>query len=264
MTTTATDIDTVRRITTAEEAERLGLAAYDAIVDDLERLDEADWATTTVCDPWTVADVVRHLIGAAKANASLGELLRQQIHGIRHKAEFDDNALDALNHLQVEDHRHLGPDVLPGAVADVAEPSVRGRIRRASFVGWMQIPIDMSGSTAEGMPSRVDLGELMRVILTRDVWLHRIDIARAVGSAPDLDPDVDGRLIEDVAKEWADRHGEPFDLHLTGPAGGRYLRPGSGPSIEIDAVEFCWILSGRGEPEPSRDGARLLRTRVLF
>lgn len=76
--------------------------------------------------------------------------------------------------------------------------------------------------------------------------------------------EVDGRIVADVVAEWAGRHGRPFELHLTGPAGGRYRRGRGGPSLELDAVELCWILSGRGEPDPAQDGADLLRTRVVF
>jgi hypothetical protein len=56
--------------------------------------------------------------------------------------------------------------------------------------------------------------------------------------------------------EWAERHGAPYDLTLTGPAGGRWT--GTGEAIELDAVEFCRVVSGRGE------AAGLLRTQVPF
>jgi hypothetical protein len=46
--------------------------------------------------------------------------------------------------------------------------------------------------------------------------------------------------------------------HLTGPAGGHWAWGTSGPCYELDAVEFCRIVSGRG----SGDG--LLATPVPF
>jgi len=58
--------------------------------------------------------------------------------------------------------------------------------------------------------------------------------------------------------EWAARHGQPFRLTLSGPAGGGFRQGDGGPSLQLDAVEFCRTLSGRA---PS-DG--LLATRVLF
>ncbi len=217
-----------------------------------------------MCAPWTVADMVRHLVGAAKGNASMREMARQQIYGARHKSEFAGNALDATNDLQVADHRYLGPDELLGALESVYPKSVSSRAKKPKIFNRVSVPIDDAGSTASGMPSRLNMGELFRVIYTRDVWLHRVDIARATGRQLTLDPTVDRRIVEDVVKEWADRHGKPFALHLTGPAGGRYQRTGSGPVIELDAVEFCWILSGRGTADPDSPGAALLGQRVLF
>lgn len=61
-----------------------------------------------------------------------------------------------------------------------------------------------------------------------------------------LTPEHDGRLVADVVGEWARRHGRPFTLRLTGPAGGHFAAGGGGDeTVELDAVEFCRILSGR-------------------
>ncbi len=108
------------------------------------------------------------------------------------------------------------------------------------------------------MPQRVNLGQLLDVVLTRDVWLHRIDIERATGRTTELDERLDGRIIDDVVAEWAGRHGRPFALRLTGPIGRHYERGTDGVRIEADAVEFCRILSGRAA------GDGLLGVRVLF
>lgn len=88
------------------------------------------------------------------------------------------------------------------------------------------------------------LGFLGDVIMTRDPWMHRIDISRAVGAPLVLTADHDGVLVDDVVREWAQRHGRPFTLHLTGPAGGTWGE--GGPVLEFDAVEFCRALSVRG------------------
>jgi hypothetical protein len=39
------------------------------------------------------------------------------------------------------------------------------------------------------------------------------------------------------------------DLVLTGPAGGRWSFGSGGPELELDAVEFCRLVSGRGRGE---------------
>jgi hypothetical protein len=101
------------------------------------------------------------------------------------------------------------------------------------------------------------MGYIFDVILTRDTWMHRVDISRATGRPHELTAEHDGRLVADVVAEWARRHGRPFTLHLTGPAGGSYAS-GTGEELTLDAVEFCRILSGREE------GTGLLAQEVPF
>ncbi len=129
----------------------------------------------------------------------------------------------------------------------------------------VRIPVEM-GTISE----RWTLGYLVDVILTRDAWLHRVDLCRAVGAEMVLTPQHDGRIVADVAAEWARRHGSPFRLELLGAAGGRFVSGdgrdggdgGEGDEgcrrYELDAVEFCRILSGRAT------GDGLLATAVPF
>jgi hypothetical protein len=100
--------------------------------------------------------------------------------------------------------------------------------------------------------------ELFEVILTRDTWMHRVDITRATGREMILTPGHDGRIVEDCVLDWATKHGRPFRLVLGGPAGGRFDVGTGGPHMEIDAVEFVRALSGRGVRE------EILGTRVVF
>ena len=88
--------------------------------------------------------------------------------------------------------------------------------------------------------------------------MHRADIARATGAEMFLTPEHDGRIIADVVAEWARRHGKPFTLALTGPAGGEYIGGQDGDRITLDAVEFCRTLAGRA------NGAGLLAQQVPF
>jgi hypothetical protein len=80
---------------------------------------------------------------------------------------------------------------------------------------------------------------------TRDVWAHRIDIHAAIGRPMQLTADHDGRLVADIVAEWADIHGEPFELVLDGPAGGKFTQGAAGGRVEIDALDFIRTLSGR-------------------
>lgn len=255
---TANTIDQIVRIERATDARTVGLDAYRSLIALLETLDESDWRRPTECPPWTVADMAGHLIGAAKGYAGLGELFRQQLYGVRHRGAHGGNALDATNSLQVAEHAHLGNDERIAALRQLAESAIDGRLRMPALLRRFGVPLDSGGSAAAGMPQRVNLGQLLDVVLTRDVWLHRIDIERATGRTTELDERLDGRIIDDVVAEWAGRHGRPFALRLTGPIGRHYERGTDGVRIESDAVEFCRILSGRAA------GDGLLGVRVLF
>ncbi|MEU0884765.1 hypothetical protein ABZ345_39750 [Lentzea sp. NPDC005914] len=118
---------------------------------------------------------------------------------------------------------------------------MKGRRRTPWFVRRQKM-----GASQEinGRDEAWTLGFLTDVIMTRDPWMHRVDISRAVGVPMVLTADHDGVLVDDVVREWAARHGQPFTLRLTGPAGGRW--GSGGPELEFDAVEFCRALSGRG------------------
>lgn len=91
---------------------------------------------------------------------------------------------------------------------------------------------------------------------TRDVWMHRMDIARAAGLDPELTAEHDGRIVADILAEWSRRHGEPYSLTLDGPAGAAFVAGEGGSPQSVDAVEFARILSGRA------DGPGVLRHKL--
>jgi hypothetical protein len=95
-------------------------------------------------------------------------------------------------------------------------------------------------------------------IYTRDAWMHRVDICRAIGREPGLTAGHDGRIVDDVVREWADAHQAAYTLRLTGPAGGSWGSPSEGEEIVLDAVDFCRTVSGRAP------GSGLLATPVPF
>jgi uncharacterized protein (TIGR03083 family) len=251
-------IDRIPRVTRDGGAERLATAAYDQLLALLDELSAEEWDAPTECPGWTVADMVGHVIGAAKGFASVREQIRQQTWGYRHRREFGGNWVDAINALHVSDYRTLTPARRIAALHAVAAPSVRFRMRIPSALRRISGPVPPGGSTASGMPERDTLGHLLDVIITRDVWTHRVDIARATGRDLVLDPDTDGPIVADVVAEWAERHRQPFELALGGPAGGTFAQGDGGQRLQLDAVEFCRVLSGRAE------GEGLLGVRVPF
>jgi uncharacterized protein (TIGR03083 family) len=152
--------------------------------------------------------------------------------------------VDALTALQVRERADLDGGRIVDRLDAVSARAVRGRSRLARFLGRLPSS-EVVGSTREWWQLRY----VTDVILTRDTWMHRMDIARATGRQPRLTADHDGLLVADVVAEWAQRHGRPYRLRLTGPAGGEWTSESGGEEIEMDAVDFCRLLSGRGAGE---------------
>ena len=250
-------IDHIPAITRMPDAAEVATGAYDDLIALLETLRGDDWQAPTECPPWNVADMVGHVIGAAKAAASKRELLRQNLYGFRHAREYDGNAMDAYNALQVAEHSSLTPAERVAALKALAAGAVRGRMRTPAFLRAASVSVKSNGSMVEGMPNKGNVGHLMEVVYTRDVFMHRVDISRAVGR--ELRPgENDRRIVEDAVGEWARRHQQPVEVVLTGPAGGQFVQGSGGPRIEMDELEFCRVLSGRAP------GEGLLGTKIFF
>jgi uncharacterized protein (TIGR03083 family) len=257
-TTHSTDVADVASIRRGADAATLANAVYDRMFTLLGQLGPDDWTSPTDCEGWDVDDVVGHLLGAARGHASLREFARQALNGRRHADAFGGSELDAMNDLQVRDHADLAPEQKVAALREVAPRAVRRRTGLPRPLRAVPIPTPPAGSMPSGLPHRTTLGHLNDVVLTRDVLMHRIDIARAAGLDPALDDGADRRVVADVVAEWARRHGQPVRLRLTGAAGGDYQQGRGGPALELDAAEFCRTVSGRTE------GTGLLATPVLF
>jgi uncharacterized protein (TIGR03083 family) len=231
-----------RSLLDRDTAMRLAATEYGRYLDQLRTLDEADWARPTDCPLWDVRAMAEHCLGMAEYAASLRTMVRQNVVATRRGGEF----IDALTDLQVQERRDLTPAQLITRYADIVARAVRGRRRRSVLVGRVPMP---GAETINGSPERWTFGYGFETILTRDLWMHRIDTARATGRDLVLTPEHDGAIVADVVAEWAGRHGQPYALTLTGPAGGRWSAGSGGPELELDAVEFCRVLSGRGHGE---------------
>lgn len=222
---------------------------YTRLLAQLRGLGRQDWERPTDCPEWDVRQLVAHLVGAAESTASLRELRRQQKLGRQLRPDADE--VDAMNAVQVQERAQATPGALLAALADVAPRAVRARRRIPAPVRAVRVPF--------GPPLGVrSVGYLMDRIYTRDAWMHRVDVARATGAPLELTPQHDGRLVDDVVQEWAAAHGRPYALHLTGPAGGAWSSGSGGEQHELDAVEFCRVVSGRA------GGRGLLATPVPF
>ncbi len=249
MNTTATRVQDIRPL---ERGEAMTFAAdeFGRWLDILRGLSPEDWAAATECKPWDVRAMACHVLGATESHASIREMLHQMRAYRKAKSE---PMIDAMTALQIRDRADLSTADIVAAFERAAPRSVRARRRMPGLLRRMPMKVDP--------PFNDDgwrLGYLMDVIYNRDAWMHRVDVSRAIGREIVLSTDHDGRLVADVVAEWGRRHGQPFTLTLTGPAGGAYVSGQDGDTLELDAVEFCRILSGRAQ------GAGLLSTEVPF
>jgi uncharacterized protein (TIGR03083 family) len=220
-------------------AMRLATTEYQRFADLLHSLSPGDWAKPTECPGWDVRAMAAHALGMAEMAASIRETNRQLKLARSRGGLF----IDALTALQVEERAEMTPAQITARFAAQSPRAARARRRTPGFIRRRTMPVLQQ---VGGREEAWTIGYLIDIILTRDPWMHRADIARATGTDLVLTADHDGVLVADVVAEWAARHGQPYTLHLTGPAGGTWSRGDGGPPIETSAVEFCRVLSGRG------------------
>ncbi|WP_206050963.1 maleylpyruvate isomerase family mycothiol-dependent enzyme [Nocardioides speluncae] len=227
-------------------AMELAAAEYGLFADTLDALDGAEWSLPTSCPEWTVRDMAGHCLGMVQMAASVPEMIRQQVAANRTARKSGRLMIDELTALQVRKNANLSHAEVTSTYRRLAPKAVAGRRRTPGFVRSRTVTDPGPGGTA---PEVWEMGFMFDTILTRDPWMHRSDIALATGQPMLLSAEHDGILVADVVAEWSGRHGQPFDLTLTGPAGGHWSSGDGGEVIEADAVEFCRVLSGRGSVE---------------
>jgi uncharacterized protein (TIGR03083 family) len=206
-----------------------------------------EWRMPTELPGWDVRAIVLHVLGEAESHR-LGELGHQLVAG--RKAAKGRALVDGINDVQIADRTHLGPDEILVRLDTEAPKFLRYR---------RQLPWPFRAIRLPNPPfGWLSIGRLNDVVYTRDRWMHRVDIHRAIGRPFEVDAGHDGRVVADVVAEWAQRHGQPYRLVLDGPAGGTFEHGATGEMHQLDAVEFCRIVSGRAP------GTGLLATGVVF
>lgn len=238
---TYVDVATIPRIE-HREAMQITAAENAKFAAGLRALGPSDWAKPTACQLWDVHAVAAHIVGSAAGQASPREFVRQVRAGKPLVAEIGGEYWwDGMNEVQVRERAAKSPEELIGEWDAIAPKALKSRTK---------LPRPIAALPLLNLPDpvgRQPISYLFDVGFTRDVWMHRVDIAHAAGTELDVDAAHDGRLVADIVAEWAGTHGRPFTLTLTGPAGGDFRAGSDGEAVEVDAVDFCSILSGRGE-----------------
>jgi uncharacterized protein (TIGR03083 family) len=236
--TTIRDVATIERIG-HDEAMHIAATENAKFASLLREIAPEDWARPTDCTLWDVRAMAAHVVGSAAGQVSPREFVRQKRKGKSVTAEIGGQFWwDGMNEVQVRERASLTTDELIAEWEATSPKAIRARTKLPRLIAnrrLLKLPII----------GKQPLAYLFDVGFTRDVWMHRVDIAHAIGYGLDLDADHDGRLMEDYVAEWASVYDTPFTLHLTGPAGGSFRHGDGGEVVTIDAVEFLRTLAER-------------------
>ena len=255
---TAQSADTIQPITRAE-AEGLARSEYARMASQLRSLAPHDWSRPTDCSLWDVRSVAGHSVGMMTTFTGFRRLFKAMGAATKASKRKGGEMIDALTAQQVADHADLSTDDLIARVDEIGPRAARWRTKGK----WLFRKMPMKEAVG-GVTETWRMAYLLDTILTRDPWMHRVDIARATGRDLELTADHDGRIVADVVAELARRYGQPFTLTLTGSAGGVFVAgDGSGEHVTIDAIEMCRTLSGR-PPVNAQQRTGLLATDVPF
>lgn len=244
-------------MTTAADGARLAREQRSAFADVAAHLTPQQWRAPSGCPRWTVFDLAAHVASQAENQA---HPLTKTVPGIvRGKLRYRrDSALDAMNEFGIDARRDTAPEQLLHDLRRLAAEGTTPPWFRRVPLGRMM-----------GLPAYTTGAYLGHVIYVRDVWMHRVELARAI-DAPDPDEpstaEIVTQVIRDLGKQW-----KGPDLLLTlirghGASGGDTSASGFGssgtrelgtwllgtgpatpstPVAELPAVEFMLHLSGR-------------------
>jgi uncharacterized protein (TIGR03083 family) len=239
MMTTAVDVSTIPRIK-HDEAMRIAEVESHRVAATLRNLEPGDWTKPTDCPRWDVRALAAHMVGSAAGQASPREFIRQVRAGRPVVVEIGAQYWwDGMNEIHVRERGDLSIEQLIAEWDHNAPRALKARRklpRPIAKLPLLKLPAPVG---------RQPLAYLFNVGFTRDAWMHRIDLAQATGKPLNPDAGHDGRIVADLVAEWATTHNLPFDLELTGPAGGHYTQGTAGEHVTIDAIEFARTLAQR-------------------
>jgi uncharacterized protein (TIGR03083 family) len=232
------DVRAIPRIA-HEEAMQIAAVENDRFTAQLRGFDDADWTKPTDCTRWDVHALASHVVGSAAGQASPREFVRQIRKGRPLVAEAGEFWWDGMNELQVRERTQLSADELIAEWETTSQRALRARTRLPRAIARLPL-LNLPAPVG-----RQPVSYLFDTGFTRDVWMHRIDLAQATAKPVAIDQEHDGRIIADIVAEWASTHGEPFTLDLEGPAGGSFAAGSDGEHVKMDAIEFCRTLAER-------------------
>jgi uncharacterized protein (TIGR03083 family) len=206
-----------------------------------------DWRKPTACTAWNVRDMLAHQAGSYASGTGYKEMIHQYMS----RPKAGQLPEDATNETQLFDRKGKSPAELIAELESTGPVAVQKWAYQFRLVKFVTIPHRTAGT--------LNVGHLMKVIHSRDTWMHRLDICRAVGCNFEQTVEHDGRIAAlvmlDVARclhKQMDNRSLVFDL--AGTAGGRWKIGNADPSatINMDVLEFNIFASGRSTYEQPR------------
>lgn len=226
----------------AAESQWLAGALADGFLDLLGDLRTDEWEAVTACAPWTVKDVAAHLLGWADAICSPRAMGKQAKAALARRKSFG-GIVDAQNDVQVEQARSVSSQEILDRLRVMLPKAAKVRRRIGGPLHYVPAYTSFLGGT-------INVGYLMNVIFLRDLLVHTLDVADATQRDPGLGAAA-GRVVQDMAKDWARRTGADATLQLTGPGGGVLVAgTGARATISCDAGDFARRLAGRPPVAP--------------
>ena len=219
------------------EWQELGPAVDQALIETLRSLSDEDWNSLTECAPWTVKDMMAHVIGWSEATISPIVATKHTIAGLKTKKAHDGVWLDAANQFQVDSLADLSAKEVLKRFEDLSPKYHRIRSRYGAATGIFPMKEPFSGTW---VPVRF----MFDTIFVRDHFMHHIDICRATGREMPVG-DAERRIAHDAFREWGNKTNASVVLELSGPAGGTFVRGAGETRIAGDAIDLCRVLAGR-------------------
>jgi uncharacterized protein (TIGR03083 family) len=222
-----------------DRAAALGHAEGQAALALLRQLRDEDWQRPTDCTEWDVRTLVAHLVAQCEDSIRMRTMLRRELVGRRRYP--GKTGVDAHMAAQIDDHRaDTGQELVERFVSQWPR-AVQARLHRP--VPLRRVKIDLG---IPGVP-RVPFSYLLDVIYNRDLWMHRVDLARATDQPfviGDHDQHIVAQAVRDLALQWSTA---PIALQLTGPAGGSWFIGAGEPTtvVRADTVSYMRALAGR-------------------
>lgn len=242
MATTTTSARVIPR-TSGATARLVNEAELRATLSTFRELSDEDWRRPTACTGWTVRDMFAHTVGQYEELPRPWIALRRIRRAARTHPHL--GRRDGHNEAQIEDRQAVPGRELIGDLAHFA-PQGLIALRRMPAAARRRMRLSWVYPEARDLPDD-SVDYLGNVLLVRDTWMHRMDLADATGADPVLDGhdrEIVDQVVLDLALAWT---GPAVEIDLHGPAGGRRLLGIGTPAatLHADAVDFARHLSGR-------------------